>query len=425
MSSTVQIGENQLKPDVAIYADDSERKDEKRTDFSAIEICIELKRSALHDPFDDADGAPFEKNTELGMSMRGQITSYATAHLGKQFRLFAFSVIIIGDMARIMRWERAGSTVTNAFNYKQNPEFLINFFRRFASLSRKDRGWDTSVIPIDEAQPPSDIHSDTVVAARAALNLLPQSSLFCIQVRATDGPSTGESLEFRYYIGGRPPCPYSLIGRSTRGWPVFCVATQQVVFLKDTWRIDSDDIEPEGVTYRKLHEKNVHNIATVEASGDVGCSTVTQSLTNEPWSKVKEKITGHVHYRLVLKEVGRRLTDFICTRDLVNAVRDAIIGTSVLAVWRFRLTMPVALWEAFELAKILHRDISVGNIVIILNGNGKFMKALLIDWDLCKDITKLGARRRDRTVSNSVMCQEVECSDIWTGNVAIYVCSPA
>ncbi|KIM56065.1 hypothetical protein SCLCIDRAFT_71292, partial [Scleroderma citrinum Foug A] len=84
---------------------------------------------------------------------------------------------------------------------------------------------------------------------------------------------------------------------------------------------------------------------------------------------------------LVLKEVGRRLTDFICTRDLVNAVRDAII----------------ALWEAFELAKILHRDISVGNIVIILNGNGKFMKALLIDWDLCKDITKLGARRRDRT----------------------------
>ncbi|KIM56067.1 hypothetical protein SCLCIDRAFT_10810 [Scleroderma citrinum Foug A] len=249
MSSTVQMGENQLKPDVAIYADDSERKDEKRTDFSAIEICIELKRSALHDPFDDADGAPFEKNTELGMSMRGQITSYATAHLGKQFRLFTFLVIIIRDMARIMHWERAGSTITNAFNYKQNPEFLINFFRRFASLSRKDRGWDTSVIPIDEAQPPSDIHSDTV--------------------RATDGPSTGESLEFHYYIGGRPPCPYSLIGRSTRGWPVFCVATQQVVFLKDTWRIDSDDIEPEGVTYRKLHEKNVHNIATVEASGDV------------------------------------------------------------------------------------------------------------------------------------------------------------
>jgi len=425
MSSTVQMGENQLKPDVAIYADDSERKDEKRTDFSAIEICIELKRSTLHDPFDDADGAPFEKNTELGMSMRGQITAYATAHLGKQFRLFAFSVIILGDMARIMRWERAGSTVTKAFNYKQNPEILINFFRRFASLPRKDRGWDTSVIPIDEAQPPSDIHSDIVVAARAALNLLPTSSLFCIQVRATDLPDTSESLEFRFYIGGRPPCPYSLIGRSTRGWPVFCAATKQVVFLKDTWRINSDDIEPEGVTYRKLHEKNVQNIATVEASGDVGYSTVTQLLTNELWSKVKEKITGHVHYRLVLKEVGRRLTDFLCTRDLVSAVRDAIIGMSVLVIWGFRLTMPAALWEAFELAKILHRDISVGNMVIILDGNGKFTKALLIDWDLCKDITKLGPRRRDRTVSDPVTCQEVECSDIWTGNVAIYVCSPA
>ncbi|KAL4063591.1 hypothetical protein V8B97DRAFT_1990609 [Scleroderma yunnanense] len=72
----------------------------------------------------------------------------------------------------------------------------------------------------------------------------------------------------------------------------------------------------------------MRNIATIEASRDVGYSTVTQSLTDEPWSKVKEKITGHIHYRLVLKEVGHPPRDFLCTRDLVNTVRDAIIGTT-------------------------------------------------------------------------------------------------
>ncbi|KAL4065672.1 hypothetical protein V8B97DRAFT_1875063 [Scleroderma yunnanense] len=383
LSSTIQLGETDLKPDVAIYDKDSRRKDEKRTDFSALEMWVEFKKSALFDPFDDAEGTPFEKDTINGKSTRGQMTAYATAQLGKQFRHFSFCVIILGQMARIVRWERAGATVTNAFNYVQNPEILVKFFRRFACLSRKDRGWDTSVAPI-EKNPPGispDVVSEIIVAARKALRSSPASSLFWIQVRARDDPDADEGPEFRYYIGGRPRCPYSLIGRSTRAWKVYCVSTRQVVFLKDTWRIDADDIDPEGVTYRKLHEKNVRNIATVEASGDVGYSTVTQSLIDEPWSKVKEKITGHIHYRLVLKEVGHPLTHFLCTRDLVNTMRDAIIALS----------------EALELAKILHRDISVGNIIIILDESGKFKQGLLIDWDLCKDITKSRARRRDRT----------------------------
>ena len=158
------------------------------------------------------------------------------------------------------------------------------------------------------------------------------SSIFLIQVRASDNTSTANGPDFCYYIGGRPPCPYSLIGRSTRAWRVFNLVTKQVVFLKDTWRIDTDDIDPEGETYHKLHDHDVPNIATVEASGDVGHRTVTQSLTHEPWLKVKETITGHIHYRLVLKEVGNRLDEFRCTRELVTAVCDSIRGMGPLAI---------------------------------------------------------------------------------------------
>ena len=51
--------------------------------------------------------------------------------------------------------------------------------------------------------------------------------------------------------------------------------------------------------------------------------------------------------------------------------------------------------EAFEKAKILHRDISVGNIIITERGG------LLIDWDLAKDTEKpeKGSRQPFRTVS--------------------------
>ncbi|KAL4062383.1 hypothetical protein V8B97DRAFT_1877936 [Scleroderma yunnanense] len=381
-SSVISVGETELKPDITIYANGNFRRDKSKIDFTELEMTIEVKRSKSHDPFSDADNTPFEKDTEDGKLVRGQITAYATAQLGKQFRLFTFSVVIVGEMARILRWDRSGATVTRAFDYVQNPALLVQFFQRFVSQTREGRGWDPSVARIDETCLPEAIPSpDIIPAARNALNLRSDSSMFCIQVPVSDDSNTADGSEFCHYIGGRPPCPYSLIGRSTRAWRVFNVVTKRIVFLKDTWRIDADDIDPEGVTYRKLHAHNVPNVATVEASGDVGYRTVTQSLTHEPWSKVRKTITGHIHYRLVLQEVGNRLDEFRCTRELVTAVPDTL----------------TALAAALRSANILHRDISFGNIIIFLDEQGYFKKGLLIDWDLCKDITKLGARRRDRT----------------------------
>ncbi|KAI0675551.1 hypothetical protein C8Q78DRAFT_331038 [Trametes maxima] len=54
------------------------------------------------------------------------------------------------------------------------------------------------------------------------------------------------------------------------------------------------------------------------------------------------------HMRIVIDDVGRPLTEFTCTHELVGALRDAIIGHRLL-------------WEK---ANILHRDVSVGNILI-------------------------------------------------------------
>jgi serine/threonine protein kinase len=52
--------------------------------------------------------------------------------------------------------------------------------------------------------------------------------------------------------------------------------------------------------------------------------------------------------------------------------------------------------HAFNKAKILHRDISAGNIILTDEGKG-----LLIDWELAKMMGKGGRRRPDRTVNRS------------------------
>ncbi|KAI0636323.1 hypothetical protein C8Q77DRAFT_1052469 [Trametes polyzona] len=59
------------------------------------------------------------------------------------------------------------------------------------------------------------------------------------------------------------------------------------------------------------------------------------------------------HMRIVIDDVGRPLTAFKSTRELVEAVRDAIIGHR----------------QAWETAGVLHRDVSLGNILILDNNN--------------------------------------------------------
>jgi serine/threonine protein kinase len=63
------------------------------------------------------------------------------------------------------------------------------------------------------------------------------------------------------------------------------------------------------------------------------------------------------------------------------------------------LSMFIAHTAAYNKARILHRDVSAGNILITDKGSG-----ILIDWDLSKKVKEdrdLKARRHSRTVRSS------------------------
>ncbi|KAF8553341.1 hypothetical protein OG21DRAFT_1254751 [Imleria badia] len=151
--------------------------------------------------------------------------------------------------------------------------------------------------------------------------------------------------------------------------------------MKDTWRFLSDlpdvEVKAEHEIYAILHEHGTPNIPEHVAGGDVGGGrTQAQDLVDAPWLCVKPRISPYQHYRLVHRIVGRPLFKFECTKQLVTAVFDALKAHS----------------HAFTSAKILHRDISAGNIILTDEGSG-----LLIDWELAKLMKEVGSRRPDRT----------------------------
>ncbi|KAI5116676.1 hypothetical protein M0805_003317 [Coniferiporia weirii] len=410
-----------LKPDVSVYREESSSRSAK---FSDMELFVEFKAELDEDPFQvispksakSKRKAGFVKNTELARASFGQITSYAAAHLSSSFRTHAFSVLVTADRARFIRWDRAGAIVSEPVKYSEDPALFAEFFRRFDQLTPEQRGHDMTVsVPtadeLEKAQsglsPGKDPGESEEEHQMCCNKFLDQEFLkFTVQNDTCTEPS--------YFVGTFPShSAESLVGRASRGCAVFDLQRECVCYLKDTWRIDSNVLPREGEIYKILAKHNVPYIAPLVDEGDVsnvkttvsaydlrvscesassphssGLSareefntshrTITQLFDDKQWAHrgdSRRKMHCYVHYRLVLGVVGRDLSGFKSTKEMITAIKDAIIAHGA----------------AYE-AGILHSDISVGNIMISRDGRG-----LLIDWDLAKPLDEGGGTRFGRT----------------------------
>ncbi|KAF8872107.1 hypothetical protein CPB84DRAFT_1967539 [Gymnopilus junonius] len=368
-----------LATDIAVY-DSDDLPEGTITDFSKMSIFLEFKSRPEGDPFRDpknykkpkADNFRFESADDKPTENRGQIGSYAAAIAGSQFRLHLFSVSICRENARLIRWDRAGAVVTQSFNYKKEPELLADFFWRYSHLDLRQKGYDPtcSVALEEDITKMGDYERD-----------LQEANSIHREFRKLLVPDRKEPDKGSQFIISYPPYyeSYSPFARATRGMLAYDLEADALVYLKDYWRADADGMEKEGDIYTILEDYNVPNIAPFGQGNDVeDHRTLTHLLRSFEWACWTVSMVQLRQYRMTLKVVGHPLTDFSSSREFVSAVADAMEAHDV----------------AYFDARILHRDISVGNILITEEGKG-----LLIDWDLCIDLRReaTGGRRPSRT----------------------------
>ncbi|KAI0324060.1 hypothetical protein GY45DRAFT_469684 [Cubamyces sp. BRFM 1775] len=214
--------------------------------------------------------------------------------------------------------------------------------------------------------------------------------------------------------------------RGTKGYVAWDIQAQRFAWLKDAWRLDYERMEPEGVILRKLNAHGVINVPTLVCHGDIRnqktrtpdiweaqqplrpatpastaasvspsptlvdpahqmSSTMSRKRTlveveDEDTSDGEEEYTlrRHAHYRIVVQEVAKPLSEFLSGKHLVSVIIDCVRAHR----------------DAVAKANVVHRDVSSGNILIlpkvVYNKNtGKprvAWKGLLADWELSKPI---------------------------------------
>ncbi|KAJ3485960.1 hypothetical protein NLI96_g4583 [Meripilus lineatus] len=346
-----------------------------RADWDQIVVPIEVKSinypCAFYLP--EAQSTYPEAGTIKGEESRGQITQYVALIFEHQHRNFVFSIYIHVGRVFLIRWDRVGAVIAEPFDLFTEPHKLQNFLYRLAKMSPAERGYDTSIRVASEDEQKEfkalrDVNSvhNTYIQDALKMDDKKEAAIFRVDLQAMDPKKPMVKLVFaRPRVLGE-----GAVGRATRGYVAYDLDEKRLVFLKDYWQPQVDSYHPELETYKKLQANHVPYIATPVGGGNVPTDP------NDPKSPSQETVaqkyllktlgrsySARVHYRFAVKEIGRPLEDYTDAGEMLQAVAFALTAHRV----------------AWEVAGVLHRDISPANILITEDGDG-----LLNDWDMCR-----------------------------------------
>ncbi|PIL24573.1 hypothetical protein GSI_12457 [Ganoderma sinense ZZ0214-1] len=392
-------------------------------------------------PPDAAEAAdPYITGNDQGEEGLGQLAEYMHNVLTHQHRCFAYGFYVQWKYARLLYFDRTGALLSEAFDWSEPTSLLHDFVWKVAHMTSEQLGYDSTAQVVSESdldllrskmvpdeletlptevrqyvlnafdctatRPPktTDAEDSTTKAKKAtkakAEVPLDEIPIFKLTVTSSDPspdeafpnsptpsvPSTtastgdGDATPERDFLVGRPYfAAGSLTGRCTRGYIAFDVEEKTFCFLKDSWRpLFPGRSRPEHLVYERLRSHKVSDIASLVCGGDVGGHRA-QVTRIQDYMPPERKPVPRVHYRIVVKEIGLPLTEFKNFTELAGVFGDAL-GAHL---------------AAYALAGILHRDISVGNILI----NPETRSGFLIDWDLSRLVSELeqGPMEPDRT----------------------------
>ncbi|KAF9484751.1 hypothetical protein BDN70DRAFT_797120 [Pholiota conissans] len=346
---------------------------------------------------------------DLTRLAREELLSTANEIFSRQLRNFLFTLLLTSNEARFFRWDHAGVVMSAAFDYRKEPEILCRFLWQFGNASDAQRGWDGGVVRASadeeavfkdgiERHVRSQLGDNFKDIAKQHKRHYDPDHVFKLPVRhmTPDGV-----IKERPLLVSRPVArPRSIASRATRGYWAMDLETKEIVFLKDTWRTNREDMQVEGDILRSI--EGIPNVPSVVCYGDVGDTnspdhgiffgskayiTQTDRYRTAEWNAhrpVISRVTSRIHYRQVTKEAGYPLTHLAGSKELLQAVRDV--------------------YHALEAAYVsdgrMHRDVSTGNIILFADditrtyGN---RRGILIDWELSCKIEEEHERKHWRT----------------------------
>ncbi|KAI0766291.1 hypothetical protein BC629DRAFT_1725485 [Irpex lacteus] len=327
---------------------------------------------------------PIAKTSETHVRIQEQLARHAIGTFTRQYRTHLFQLLICGNLARFLLWDHSGAIVSEELNYLDDPSLLVRFIWHYNHMTPEARGLDSTARTAS-----SDERATFQSKVKHFLDRLKHSHSwhpYFNSLIPTSDTTLDEawpvyrlavrdsvSQELFHVLIQRPFVhAHNVIGRGTRGYVAYCIETEEVGFLKDTWRVVHDRL---CVERQVLHELaaagNLYKyVPRVICGGDVNITGEAHRTRSNEWTQTQDpcKMAGRVtlrefqHHRL-LEEFALPVQVAPNSKVYTEAFLNAVMAMSL----------------AYLKCGVVHRDFSVGNGMIVIRDNQ--LVGVLCDWD--------------------------------------------
>ncbi|KAJ2913694.1 hypothetical protein MD484_g6741, partial [Candolleomyces efflorescens] len=248
-------------------------------------------------------------------------------------RRFVRTLVISEQYVRLFHLDRSGAQYTPPFDFHDDPRAFVRLVLGISSLNESDIGLDTSI-------------QWTIRNGRKVGGILKAHS------------ADGEDIAYELLATSPFFCDDSIRGRSTMCWSVRDPISNEDLVVKDSWRTE---------------DRMSEHLFMQDA---VGIPGVVQMVTCEPDRCDTKSLRrfdhsspagfrNRIETRVVMKAYGKSIRKYTSAKQLFCALRDAIAGHM----------------ELFKKG-IIHRDVSLQNVLLGKPGAEPGNRGILIDFDI-------------------------------------------
>ncbi|KAK7042441.1 hypothetical protein R3P38DRAFT_2890495 [Favolaschia claudopus] len=231
-------------------------------------------------------------------------------------RRFVISIAFLGENIQLYIFDRSGLVITTPFHIHNEPQDFVRVLAALMFADRATLGYDPSIVENNKGGRYIEVAGNRY-----------------------------DIIETLYISDG-------VCGRGTVCWHV--CHNDKFLVIKDAWvvKIVKEKWDPTPCTEAETLER-IKGLAGVPLLHDVDIVTVngewgTDALRICLRSRIG-KIDKRIHQRLVLQPFGQPLSTFASRKELISVLIDAV----------------KAHWNLWDTKTILHRDISVDNILLV------------------------------------------------------------